>query len=68
MESKKSFLSYCDRTALKYINGLLIEEEEGVRMSKFHFYYSVLSHGDLDKLVSFSLIISTSGKDFLTEF
>ena len=28
-------------------------------------YYSVLSHRDLDKLVSFSLIISMSGKGFL---
>lgn len=35
MESKKEvfFSSYCDRIALKYINGLIIEEEEGVRMS-----------------------------------
>lgn len=44
--------------ALKHINGLIIEEEEGVRVSKFHFYYSFLSRRDLDKLVSFSLIIS----------
>lgn len=51
--------------ALKYINGLIIEEEERVRMSQFHFYYSVLSHRDLDRLVSFSLIISMSGKGFL---
>lgn len=50
--------------ALKHINGLIIEEEEGVRVSKFHFYYSFLSRRDLDKLVSFSLIISESGKGF----
>lgn len=39
-------------------------EEEGVRTSEFHFYYSFLSRGELDKLVSFSLIISESGKEF----
>lgn len=50
--------------ALKHINGLIMEEEEGVRVSKFHFYYSFLSHRDLDKLVSFSLTISESGKGF----
>lgn len=33
-------------------------------MCQFHFYYSFLFHGDLDKLVSFSLIISKSGKGF----
>lgn len=50
--------------ALKHINGLIMEEEEGVRVSKFHFYYSFLSRRDLDKLVSFSLTISESGKGF----
>lgn len=50
--------------ALKHINGLIIEEEEGIRVSKFHFYYSFLSRRDLDKLISFSLTISESGKGF----